>query len=205
MHASVKRIGLVILCASVIGGCQSMTGSKTGDTLLGCGAVGVLTGVLAGGKWGAVAGASCALASMAYHATQSRSAADDQNLYSNSDPDFYGLNGAVTSPQVKIRSRSAAPQQVQPGQKVTVVTDYSLNTPNNMPQIQVQESVILKKDGQTIKQFGPRTEQRTKGGWSFNVEIPVADQAEPGTYVLEHKIQAGTSYDTDTSVFVVGA
>jgi hypothetical protein len=33
--------------------------------------------------------------------------------------------------------------------------------------------------------------------------VPIPKNAEPGTYVIEHKVQAGNSYDTDESTFVV--
>ena len=35
--------------------------------------------------------------------------------------------------------------------------------------------------------------------------LPIPQNAEPGTYVVETKVQAGSSYDTDEAVFIVGS
>ena len=41
------------------------------------------------------------------------------------------------------------------------------------------------------------------GGWESRAEFPVPQDADAGTYVIEHKVKAGSSYDKRVSVFVV--
>jgi hypothetical protein len=173
---------------------------------LGAGATGLLAGglcALAGGNPGTcaaigVAGAAAGWAVTAqYQATQVRSAQDDQRLY--------GLTAPVSNTQVKIRKGTSMPATVRPGSTVKLVTDYSLMTPRAMPGADVQESWVLKKDGKVLANVPPKLTHRPAGGWAADASIPIPQNAQPGTYVVEHKVQAGGSYDTDESVFVVGS
>jgi uncharacterized membrane protein len=86
-----------------------------------------------------------------------------------------------------------------------VVTDYSLQLPQNTPDASVQESWVLKKDGEKLAELPAKTSKRTGGGWQADANISIPKEAKPGTYVIEHKVQTGTSYDTDESTFVIGA
>ena len=104
---------------------------------------------------------------------------------------------------MKIRRGSATPNTVKPGQAVNIVTDYSVVTPPNIQSVEVEESWVLKKDGKPLTTLQPQHNQRTAGGWMAKAQIPVPGNAEPGTYVIENKVQAGTSYDVDESVFYV--
>jgi len=63
--------------------------------------------------------------------------------------------------------------------------------------------LTLKKDGKVLANLPPETNQRTSGGWSSDASIPIPTGAQPGTYVIEHKVRAGASYDSVESVFVV--
>jgi hypothetical protein len=72
-----------------------------------------------------------------------------------------------------------------------------------MQSASVSEGWTLKKDGKVLADLPQQNNQRTSGGWSADASIPIPTNAQPGTYVIEHKVQAGTSYDTDDSFFIV--
>jgi hypothetical protein len=111
----------------------------------------------------------------------------------------------VSGPVVKIRKGSSTPAQVQAGQQVNIITDYSLMLPQGVKDSTVQESWVLKKDGKMLTEIPPQKARRTGGGWQADASIAVPKDAAAGTYMIEHKVQTGTSYDTDESVFVVAA
>ena len=200
----------VALCATFFTGCATQQGNDqlkgAGAGLLGGAALGCLTGFIASGHAsGCATGAAIGAATGAvvgwgavklsqYQAEQVRSAQDDRHLY--------GLTKPVDSTQVKIRKGTAAPNTVRPGETVKVTTDYSLILPQNVSSIAVEESWTLKKDGKVLA-VPQQNSQRTSGGWLADASFPTPTNAQPGTYVIEHKVQAGTSYDTDESVFIV--
>jgi hypothetical protein len=130
-----------------------------------------------------------------YQAKQVRSSKADARLY--------GLAKPVNSPQVKIRKGTSSPNAVKAGQAVTITTDYSLMLPAATSDTQVSESWALKKDGKVLYSLPAQVNERTPGGWSTSAAIDVPQNAPPGTYVVEHKVKVGSSYDTDESTFVV--
>jgi hypothetical protein len=69
----------------------------------------------------------------------------------------------------------------------------------------VQESWALKKDGKVLANVPAQITHRPAGGWAAPAQIPIPKNAPSGTYVVEHKVQVGTTYDTDESVFLVGS
>lgn len=107
--------------------------------------------------------------------------------------------------QVLISKGTSTPRTVRPGGSVQIDTDYSLLMPvaTAAQGADVQESFTLKKDGKVLTTSAPKTFHRASGGWVASRNLPIPPNAEPGTYVVEHKVQVGTSYDTDESVFVV--
>ncbi len=209
MTRSSKSIISVALYGSLAAGCattpegQQAQGALLGATLggitcalLGGNAAECIGSAAAGGVvgWGAV---------KLYQASQTRSATQDREVYSRSEPELYGLTKPITSTTVKIRRGSSMPNTVKPGQAVTIVTNYSVVTPPNIQSVEVEESWVLKKDGKPLTTLQPQRNQRTAGGWEVQPQVQVPSNAEPGTYVIEHKVQAGTSYDVDESVFYV--
>lgn len=197
------KIVTLALCCGLSAGCanqqgnQQLLGAGLG-TAIGCGigyAIGGDVGCAVGGALGAAAGWGIVAQ---YQATQVRSAEQDQQLY--------GLAEPVNATTVKIRKGSASPTSVRPGDTVKVVTDYSLMAPaSTQGPIAVQESWALKKDGKVIADLPPQSNNRAAGGWAADASIPIPKNAKAGTYVVEHKVQAGTSYDTDESIFNVGS
>lgn len=208
MNQSTKKIGVALAFASVVGlsGCQSTGGIQ--DQLAGAGigaAIGAGVGALVtGSARGAAAGAAIgglvgltAVTINQYQARQVRSSAADTRIY--------GLAQPVSSPQVKIRQGSSSPKTVRAGQTINISTDYSVLLPSGRSSTNVTESWVLKKDGTSVAKLPSKSSSRSAGGWAAKAEITVPDAIEPGTYVIEHRVKSGSSYDTDESTFVVRA
>jgi hypothetical protein len=189
----------------VIAGCQS-TGGEVNEQMVGAGvgaALGCGVGLLIGGRAesclaGAAAGGLVGWGVVKlnqYQAHQVRSASADRRVY--------GFTQAVDTPQVKIRRGTSSPKRVRPGQDVRITTDYSVLLPPGDQSTIVKESWVLKKDGKVLARLQPQTNRRTAGGWDAVASIPIPSNAAPGTYVVEHKVAAGSSYDEDDSTFTV--
>lgn len=206
-----KFVSAFIALPLLVGGCatqqgkdQAMgaAGGAVGGAALGCltgfiasgRASGCATGAAIGGAVGAVAGWGAVKLSQ-YQAEQVRSAQVDQRMY--------GLTKPVDSVQVKIRKGSSMPATVAPGDTVKLTTDYSVMLPPSVPSTNVSETWSLKKDGKVLTELPAAAVQRASGGWAADGSIPLPKNTNPGTYVVEHKVQAGNSYDTDESTFVV--
>lgn len=199
-----SKVLCIALFCSLTAGCATPeeTQQATGSAI--SSAIGAAIGYAVGGTKGAVIGAGIGLAAgwtavkiSQYNATQVRSASEDQQIY--------GLTKPVKNTVVKIRKGTAAPASVRPGQQVTVVTDYSLEVPQGVSGSEVVESWVLKKDGQVLTNVAPQRIHRDGGGYAVDATIPIPANAKPGTYVVETKVQAGTSYDVNQAVFVVAS
>ncbi len=204
-------LALAVLPILITTGCATQQGTDqltgAGVGMVGGAALGCLTGFLASGDAGGCAtGAAVGAAVGAvtgwgavklsqYQASQVRSAQEDQQIY--------GLTQSVNATQVKINKGTSTPAMVRAGDSVKLFTDYSLHLPANMSASPVSESWVLKKDGKVLAELPPQNNQRTSGGWNADATVPIPTNAEPGTYVIEHKVLAGSSYDTDESTFVV--
>jgi hypothetical protein len=197
-----KNNAIVFVCsATLLTGCATMEQSA-GLATLGCAGVGILTGVLTQNAGaGAGAGAGClALAGLAiynYHSSQTRTVAEDQKLY--------GYTSPVNSTEVKIRNATAFPETVRAGDKLKIALDYSVMAPQGANSINVQESMTLKKDGKVLQELSNRPIERQLGGGSSEVDFTIPSKMPPGTYIIEQKVQAGSSYDVRPTVFVVSA
>lgn len=195
----IKMIATV--CSGVLlTGCATM-GQSMGLGALGCAALGAGIGVATGSSGiGAGAGAGCMAIAAAgiysYHSSQTRTAQQDQKLYGYAP---------VTSPVVKIRTATAVPEQIRAGDMVKLTLDYSVMAPNGIKNVDVIESMTLKHDGKLIKDFPVRPINRPIGGNSAEVDLPTPANSSPGTYVIEYKVQAGSSNDVRPVVFVVGS
>jgi outer membrane lipoprotein SlyB len=206
-----KTLVALALCPSLLAACATQQGN---DQLMGAGAgavggaaLGCLTGFIAGGdasgcgKGAAIGAATGAVVGWGavklsqYQASQVRTPTDDQQMY--------GLTKPVDATQVKIRKGSSAPRTVKPGEAVNVTTDYSLMLPPKTASTPVTETWTLEKDGKKLAELPQKNTDRASGGWNADATIPVPTNAELGTYVIQHKVQAGASYDTDESTFIV--
>ncbi len=212
LPTTLRNIIIGIAVSATLAGCATTQESQeqTTGALIGC-AGGAIIGALIGNTRGAVAG--CAAGALVgwgtvkmtqYNASQSRSRNADEDRYSRSDPDFYALDKPVTDSTIKIRGATASPDRASAGSTIVAVTDYSVITPSQSTTIDVEESWALKKDGKQLVELKPQPQTRRTGGWESRAEFPVPQDADAGTYVIEHKVRAGSSYDKRVSVFVVG-
>jgi hypothetical protein len=193
---------IVLVCTgTLLSGCATWQQSA-GLATLGCAGVGVLTGALTHSAGaGAGAGAGClALAGLAiysYHTSQTRTVAQDQQLYGYTTP--------VSSTEVKIRNSTAYPETVRAGDTLKIGLDYSIMAPKGTPSVNVLETMVLKRDGKVLQSLSERPVDRQLGNGVSEVDFKIPAKMPPGTYVIEQKVQAGTSYDTRPAVFVVGS
>ncbi len=199
-----SKVTALALCCGALSGCatgegnQQLLGAGLG-TAIGCG-LGYAVGGARGCAVGSVLGAATGWGVVAqYQATQVRSATQDQAIYGVTEP--------VTANKVQIRKGTASPGTVRPGSNVQIDTDYSLLMPpaTAAQGAEVQESFNLKKDGKVLTASAPKTFHRASGGWVATKNLPIPQNAEPGTYVVETKVQVGSSYDTDETVFIVSS
>lgn len=204
MNAITKKTMSTAVCISLLSGCATMTPEQQQAMGAAFGAVagGLATGLATGnagyGVAGALGGAALAWGAVKlvqYNSQQVRTPEQDRRVF--------GFRPSANSVAVKLNKGSASPNTVFPGQQVTVVSDYSLALPASQSNVPVEESYALKKDGKLLFQSPPQTAQRTAGGYAVNVAIPIPSDAKPGTYVVESKVQAGSSYDVNQAVFIV--
>lgn len=201
-----SKAACLALCAS-LAGCANQPG-KSAAIGAGIGAVvgGVAGGLIGGNAAGALAGtaAGAAVGSLfgwgtakllEYDSTQVRSESDDRQVY--------GFAERVSSPLIKVRKVSNTPSQVRPGETVRIGTHYSLMLPQGMAAADVDENWTLRKDGNLLAEMPSQPVKRSGGGWKANASIAIPGNAAPGTYVIEHRVKTGTSYDMDESNFVV--
>lgn len=204
MNAITKKAVSVAVCMSLLSGCASVPpenqqamGAAFG-ALAGGLATGLATGNVGYGLLGALGGAALAWGAVKlvqYNSQQVRTVEQDRSLY--------GFTPSVNSVTVKLNKGSASPYMVSPGQQVTVISDYSLALPASQNTISVQETYTLKKDGKLLFESPPQTADRTAGGYAVNAGIPIPSDATLGTYVVESKVQAGSSYDVNQAFFIV--
>ncbi|MGK2959446.1 MAG: hypothetical protein ACSLFB_13830 [Acidimicrobiales bacterium] len=200
MLNSIQRKILVVACSSfLISGCET-TEQSAALTALGCAGTGVLVGVLTGStEWGVGAGAACGVAGLLavqnYHAKQARTYQQDQKLYGYAPP--------TNSTGVKFRNATSTPEMVKAGDTVKIVADYSVMAPQGSTTVPIKEYLVLKKDGKVFQDLGARTVERGVGGWESVSDFTVPATMQAGTYVIEHKVESGASYDVRQSVFVV--
>lgn len=198
-----KRTNIICVTALTcsLSGCASDGSLHPLAAVAGCTLVGVAVAVGTGEPGiGAGAAGGCLAIGLAisyYQSTQVRTVEEDQKLYG------YGLDKSVTSTTVKIRNASATPNQVKVGEEIKAKTEYSIMVPEQGQKVEVTEISILKKDGEVLFESEPKTEMRAAGGWNMEIGIPMPEDAEPGTYVIEQRIKAGTSNDVRELPFVV--
>lgn len=197
------KVLLLVLCCSLIVGCATTEENQqalgaSGGAVLGCLAGMLHSHNLKGCAVGAVAGAVVgfgAVTIVQYSTTQTRSASADRRAY--------GLTKPVTTTLVKVRKATANPSTVQLGQQAKLETEYSLQLPPGINEANVEESSVLKKDGEVVETFPPKSANHIAGGWTISRTVEVPSNFKPGTYVVETKVQTGTSYDVGQAVLVV--
>lgn len=203
MNQLLKTTASAAICTGLLTGCATTPENQQAiGAGLGAVAAGLTTGLLTGnvgyGLAAAAGGAALgwgAVKLAQYSSQQVRTASEDQSMY--------GFTPSANTVLVKLNRGTAAPNTVVPGQQVQVASDYSLAVPQTQGMASVEETWTLKKDGNVIFQAPAQTVQRSAGGYAVNATIPIPKNASAGTYVVETKVQAGTSSDINQSVFIV--
>lgn len=205
MSRKPRSLVAAVLSCALLASCSGMN-QDTGNQLLGAlggAAAGAGIGALAtrgdakAALIGAAAGAAVGWAAVKltqYYSQKTRTEEEEARTYG-----YQPAEGTI----VKIRSANAQPATVSPGQKVTFETDYSVLAPSGTSEVAVQESWELTKDGTTIAKMPPKTEQREPAGWQSKASIDIPANADPGTYLVKTRVEAGTSYDERLAAFVV--
>lgn len=209
-RTAIRNTLIAALIGTSLTGCatQELTDQALGAAV-GCAIGGGIGLMVAGGRGaalGCAAGSALAWGGVKlvqYDAQQTRSQQADAKRYRKVDPDFYGLSRSETETSIKIRTTGTSPSSIDPGAKIKATTDYSIITPGKQANVMVTESWVLKKDGKAITSLESDPQTRSTGGWSTVAEFDVPKDTDSGTYVVEHRVQAGNSYNTGISVFVV--
>lgn len=132
-----------------------------------------------------------------YRSAQARTVEQDQKMY--------GYTRPTKNTEVKIRNSTASPEMVRAGDTLKIAMDYSVMAPKGSKSINVQEVMVLKKEGKVLTTLIEESVSRSLGGSISEVDFKIPAKMPSGTYVIEQKVQAGTSYDVRTAVFVVGS
>jgi len=205
MRRFLKHATCIMLCSTMLGAC-SMTKEHRDQILggilgaAGGAAVGALAGrgdpgaIVAGAVGGAVVGWG-AVKLTQYHAERVRPAGQEAKALG-----YSGSQGTV----VKIRGASTTPGHLKPGQAVILNMDYTVLAPADTASVPVRETWELWKDNQVLTKLPPQDEEREPGGWAARASIDLPAGAEPGTYIVKNRVEAGSSYDERETHFVIG-
>lgn len=192
----VMTIGCVLILGLVAMGCQTAGESAGGGALLG-GLVGGIVGHQSGHAIeGAVAGAVVGgLAALVWHNYKTTKRLDAQQTAQHYEytPD-QGM-------KMDLRQMSLSPQQVEPGDKVTLTVEYA--TLGMGAGANVQEYSVLKYGGDPYSKLDERTVNRTDGTWVNTVQFEVPKNAELGNYMVAQELRAGNVTTSAQSSFQV--
>ncbi|BBL72681.1 hypothetical protein [Methylogaea oryzae] len=205
--ATMKKTAVtMVLCTSLVAtGCATtQEGQQMQGAALGALAGGLTTGLLTGNVGYGIA-AAVGGAALGWGAVKLVQAATTQQVRTaEQDQQLYGFTPSANAVLVKMNKATATPEKLAAGQSVVISSDYSLSLPQGTANSDVVESYSLKKDGQVLTSSEPTHSQKAAGGYAVNATIAIPKSAKPGTYVVETKVQSGTSYDVSQAVFVVG-
>jgi len=106
---------------------------------------------------------------------------------------------------VQLMIQEAAPSRfrVQPGETVRFYTEYSLTLPARDKHVYVRATWALLKNGRRIGQEGMDYGFAKPGRNTAATELPLPSWTKSGQYTVEHRVQAGDSFDVARSHFVV--
>lgn len=204
MMRKTSAIVAIIFAINLLAGCattqenQQMAGATLGALAAGL-ATGIVTGNVGAGIGAAIGGAAIgwgAVKLMQHESKQVRSAAEDRRLHGFAPP--------TNKVFIKLNKGYASPEIIKKGQKTTVYSDYSLSAPPSYGnQAEVTYTWTLKKDGQVITRSKPMVRTKTAAGHQTIQPINIPDNAEPGTYIVETRLSAGSAYDVNETAFVV--
>jgi len=200
---TVKPIHHKLLIATVmtitLSGCQTTEDTQNRSLGVGIGVVvGSITGAFTNAALGTAVSVATGLATVAVSNYQSkgvRATAEEQRIY--------GATRPITKPQVKLQKSRNTPTIVKVGWRVAVRTVYWLNLPPDQSTAPVAESWTIKGKGLSPVTLAPAQGEYESGKREASMDFAVPQGVEPGTYVIEHKVQTGSRSDTGTSIFIV--
>jgi hypothetical protein len=111
----------------------------------------------------------------------------------------------VSSNEVKIRDAYVLPgDHVKAGEEVTLIVDYILIAPIGTQEADIEERMVLTKDGKLVKLLYEGPIKRIVGKCIAKVRFLVPKTAKRGSYVIKNTVKTGSSYDAYDAFFEVG-
>ncbi len=135
-------------------------------------------------------------------ASESKQAAKDETLAENTGTTERDIPPADQT-VVTIRSATATPRQVSPGETVEFVTTYDVTLPSDTTHADIDLTWVLKAGGRRIGKEGSDFKLATAGINTASNEFTVPSYMKSGTYTVEHRVRAGTSKAVAKSYFSV--
>jgi serine/threonine protein kinase len=112
-------------------------------------------------------------------------------------------NVPAAAARVAIRGASVSLPVAAPGQTIEFETDFVLELPQGERERQVTATWSLIHNGRRIGKQGEASMPLKSGSHSTRTELELPPTMKAGTYVVEHRIGAGTSQDVARSSFQV--
>ena len=110
----------------------------------------------------------------------------------------------VSGTEVKIRDAYVFPgEHVKAGEEVTLIVDYITIAPLGTQEVDVEERMVLTKDGKLVKLLYEGLIKRIVGKSIAKVRFLVPKTAKLGSYVIKNTVKTGTSYDGYDAFFEV--
>ena len=110
----------------------------------------------------------------------------------------------VSSIEVKIRDAYILPlDHVTAGEEATLIVDYMIIASPGTQEVEVEERMVLTKDGVLVKLLYEGSIKRIVGKCIAKVRFLVPRNAKLGSYVIKNTVKTGTSYDAYDALFEV--
>ncbi|MGH6635195.1 MAG: protein kinase domain-containing protein [Gammaproteobacteria bacterium] len=104
---------------------------------------------------------------------------------------------------VRIQRAISSLATARPGDTVEFVTEYSLTLPAETRDEFVKVTWALERKGKKLGEEGIHTRMAKAGAHAVSNQLTLPKYMRPGRYAVEHKVQAGDSYDIARSYFSV--
>ncbi len=154
---------------------------------------GLISGKRKGMVWGGLLGALAGGLLGAY-ADHKDKTADEAMADSSYDPQV-GV-------QLVMKSVSAEPKSIAPGQDVDLKMTYTVLAPQSDQEVDVTETRLVTLNGEKVAD--PSTQRyRTSGIWSSTQPVRLPGNAPSGTYQVEAKVTTDNLSSSMTTTFVV--
>jgi hypothetical protein len=110
----------------------------------------------------------------------------------------------VSGTEVKIRDAYVLPgDHVKAGEEVTLIVDYIVIAPLGTQEADIEERMVLTKDGKLVKLLYEGQIKRIVGKCIAKVRFLVPKTAKNGSYVIKNTVKTGSSYDGYDAFFEV--